>query len=67
LADQPEAFAQACLTLLEDSGRRRQLSEAARTFVASSFSWERVARQFEQLLEAGPRWQQRGPGADLPG
>jgi glycosyltransferase involved in cell wall biosynthesis len=57
LADQPEAFAQACLTLLEDPGRRRQLAETAWTFVASSFSWERVARQFEQLLETGPRWQ----------
>jgi polysaccharide biosynthesis protein PslH len=51
IADDATAFAQACLELLEDAGRRQQQEEAAWQLVASRFSWGEVTRQFEEVLE----------------
>jgi len=48
LADTPEAFAEACLELLENAGEREQIGAAAQELVASRFSWEQVARCFER-------------------
>jgi len=52
LADTPEAFAEACLELLENAGERERMGAAARELVASRFSWEQVARCFEQAVGA---------------
>jgi glycosyltransferase involved in cell wall biosynthesis len=55
IADTPESFAGACVQLLADAERRRQISANAWEFVAGRFSWDAVTRVFEAALEAGPR------------
>ena len=51
LADTKEAFAEACVELLEDAAARRRVAEAAWQLVASCCSWEHAARSFEAALE----------------
>lgn len=52
------AMTAAVLALARDGDRRRALGVAARTFVASRYTWqahvERLARRFEDLLEERP-------------
>jgi polysaccharide biosynthesis protein PslH len=55
IADEPEAFAQACLGLLSQPEEGRRLAAAARQLVVDQFSWEQAARQFERLLSAPSR------------
>ncbi len=55
IADRPEDLAEACLSLLEDAARRQKLAAAAWDMVNACFSWERVSRCFERVLENGPR------------
>jgi sugar transferase (PEP-CTERM/EpsH1 system associated) len=50
VADSPDGFAERCLALLEDAEARRKQSEAAWEMVSACYSWEVVARRFEQLL-----------------
>jgi glycosyltransferase involved in cell wall biosynthesis len=50
IADEPEAFADACLSLLDDDDARRRLADAAWNLVSSSFSWETVSKVFEGCL-----------------
>jgi glycosyltransferase involved in cell wall biosynthesis len=50
LADSPEAFAERCVALLKDAEARRKQSQAAWEMVSACYSWEVVARKFEQLL-----------------
>lgn len=50
LADDPEAFAEACLSLLEHPDRRQALAAAALEMVSANFSWEQVVTQFEEVL-----------------
>lgn len=54
LADTPEAFARACLELLDNQEERRRMAAAARRLVESRYSWEAAAQRFEELLEAAP-------------
>jgi polysaccharide biosynthesis protein PslH len=54
LADDPAAFAECCLGLLADEGRRGGLASVARTHVVRHYSWDGVARSFEAILESGP-------------
>lgn len=49
LADEPAAFAQAVLRLLDNDARRLQLSRTARGYVETNFSSRAVARVFEQI------------------
>lgn len=49
-ARSPSAVADAALSLLSDPARRRALGEAARRRALTHFSWDRVAREFEELL-----------------
>lgn len=51
IADSPQDFAGACLALLDDAEARRRQAEAAWQLVSSRFSWDRVARDFEAILE----------------
>jgi glycosyltransferase involved in cell wall biosynthesis len=55
LADDPAAFASHCLELLENSEIRARQSRAAWEMVNTSFSWEHVARCFENIMKNGPR------------
>ncbi len=55
IADEPEVFARRCLDLLGDAQKRRQMADQACELVSSRFSWDRIAREFESALEAGPR------------
>jgi len=50
LADSPEAFAERCLALLGAAEVRRKQAQAAWEMVSACYSWEVVARKFEQLL-----------------
>lgn len=54
LADSPEAFAQACLGLLDEPERCQRLAVAGREFVASHHGWDTVTNRFEQILERVP-------------
>lgn len=56
LADDPVAFAESCLELLADEGRRHSIASAARGHVVQNYSWDGVARSFEAILESGPRF-----------
>ena len=50
LADEPSDFAQRCIELAADPPLARRLASAGSDLVVSRYSWERVARSFEQLL-----------------
>jgi glycosyltransferase involved in cell wall biosynthesis len=50
IADTPEAFAEACVRLLEDAKQRERLAATAYEMVAAKYSWDSVAREFEALL-----------------
>jgi sugar transferase (PEP-CTERM/EpsH1 system associated) len=49
LADTPEEFAGAVLTLLDDPARRVELGEAARAFVQAGYGWDVLVPQLEAL------------------
>jgi glycosyltransferase involved in cell wall biosynthesis len=51
IADSPEQFAEECLALLDDASERARLADAAWRLVSSRYSWDRVARDFEAILE----------------
>ena len=50
LADSPEDFAERCLALLEDVETSRKQAQRAWELVSACYSWDVVARKFEQLL-----------------
>jgi len=50
LGDNPKAFAEAILTLLADSGLRRQYERAAAE-LAAGYAWTAVSGRFEEVLE----------------
>jgi glycosyltransferase involved in cell wall biosynthesis len=54
LADEPRAFAEACLELLADGAKRQRMSAKAYE-LAAAHSWKQAAESFEKLLEGGPR------------
>ncbi len=54
IADTPQAFADACVQLLDDDAQRTAIAEAAWQMVASRFSWEQVSREFEELMLRAP-------------
>jgi glycosyltransferase involved in cell wall biosynthesis len=51
IANSPDDFADRCIALLEDSEARRKQAQAAWEMVSACYSWETVARKFEQLLQ----------------
>jgi glycosyltransferase involved in cell wall biosynthesis len=50
IADTSDAFAEACLDLLNDAGERARMGQAAADLVASNYSWDRVTGDFERIL-----------------
>ncbi len=53
IADEPQAFADQCVELLEQSATRQTIAQAALKLVTDNFSSESVAKKFEELLIAG--------------
>ncbi len=51
IADGPDAFARAVVTLLRDPAQRVQLERAARELVVTQYDWSAVAGQLEEALE----------------
>lgn len=51
LADDPGAFAAACIRLLSDDAARRAIAHNALERARRDFSWEAVGREFEAILE----------------
>lgn len=51
IADEPEAFAAACVELLGAPGRAAQLGAAGREFVAANYEWERIVPALTRLYE----------------
>jgi len=54
IADTPRDYADRCLELLSSSEERERVGSAAWEMVNADFSWERVARCFEEILVAAP-------------
>jgi glycosyltransferase involved in cell wall biosynthesis len=50
IADEPEAFAEACIRLICDSSERGRLASAGSQHVAIKHSWEAAAAEFERAL-----------------
>jgi glycosyltransferase involved in cell wall biosynthesis len=50
IADTPDGFAAECVRLLQGEEERRQLAEAAYGLVRERFSWDIMAREFEDIL-----------------
>ena len=50
LADNPQAFARAVVSLMRDDDRRRQLEAAARKLVLERYDWSAVAGRLEDAL-----------------
>jgi polysaccharide biosynthesis protein PslH len=55
IADTPEHFASHCLDLLASPGIRARVSRSAWEMVNANFSWEHVARCFENVMKTAPR------------
>jgi glycosyltransferase involved in cell wall biosynthesis len=49
IADEPEAFAKACVRLLEDAALRRRLVGAGRRLVVERYAWSRQGRLFADV------------------
>jgi sugar transferase (PEP-CTERM/EpsH1 system associated) len=50
IADEPRSFADAVLTVLRDTARRRALETAARTLVVEHYDWSAVAGELDNAL-----------------
>lgn len=55
IADSAELFARRCLELLADRDRRQRMADDAWNLIAREFSWDAVTRDFEGMLQSGPR------------
>ena len=53
IADEPGAFADACVRLISDAVERRRLARAAAELVETQHSWEAAAVEFERALSNG--------------
>ena len=50
IADNPEAFAQAVVSLLRDANARKRLGQAGRTLVTERYQWDRLATKMSGFL-----------------
>jgi glycosyltransferase involved in cell wall biosynthesis len=51
VADQPEAFAQAVVTLMNEPELRKKFGNAGRELVEAAYSWERCGTQLLNVLQ----------------
>jgi glycosyltransferase involved in cell wall biosynthesis len=49
VADTPQAFAEAVITLLADEGRRQRVGQAGRRYVETYHDWSRIAEKLEAV------------------
>jgi glycosyltransferase involved in cell wall biosynthesis len=52
IADEPDQFAQAVITLLHQPARRHALGQAGRMLVETTYSWEQVASEFDAYCQS---------------
>src|SRR5204862_4127770 len=50
IADEPQAFADAVLTLLRDTTARRRMESSARSLVVQNYDWSAVAGELDEAL-----------------
>jgi glycosyltransferase involved in cell wall biosynthesis len=50
IADEPDAFADAVVSLLNDENLRHRLTTAARELVRQSYTWDAIGQRFENVL-----------------
>ena len=69
LADSPSAFAEQCISLLQNASERQRQAAQALELVTRRFSWDAVVEEFERLLrtEAGTRASTTGVGTGVVG
>jgi glycosyltransferase involved in cell wall biosynthesis len=60
----PAYLAATILELVRDPARRRRMGLAGRQFACSNFSFDRIARDFEELLEGRGDIRRRAPAAE---
>jgi glycosyltransferase involved in cell wall biosynthesis len=51
IADRPDAFAEACVRLLNNEAQRQRVAAAAARHVETKHSWEAAAMEFERALQ----------------
>jgi glycosyltransferase involved in cell wall biosynthesis len=66
VADDPDEFARAVVSLLRDPGRREALGLAGRRLVESRYTWTRVAGEFEALCAEAVARHGRSPRREPP-
>lgn len=66
IADEPNAFAEAVLRLLDDASLRQGLGQAARRLVEGGYGWSEVGRAFDQILRLAVNTSQTQPNASVP-
>ncbi len=52
IGDTPDAFAEACLILLQNAAARKAQAEQAWRLVTQNFGWDKIALRFEDILQA---------------
>jgi glycosyltransferase involved in cell wall biosynthesis len=52
IADRPEEFARAIVTLMRDSARRKELGESARRLVEAQYDWSAIIPKFEEIYQS---------------
>lgn len=67
IADAPQAFADAVLTLIRDAAARTKIESAARTLVVQNYDWSAVSGELDEALRicagrAQPTKPRRAPG-----
>jgi sugar transferase (PEP-CTERM/EpsH1 system associated) len=68
LADDPQPFADAVISLLESPETAAELGRRAQEWVRAEFGWAMVARRFAEICEtAAHEWRTTGRGASGPG
>jgi len=50
IADDPNAFAQACVSLMRDTAKREAIGEAGADALRGEYSWEASAQRLDQIL-----------------
>jgi glycosyltransferase involved in cell wall biosynthesis len=69
VADDPESFSRAVLSLLEEAPRRERYAEAARACVERNHDWAQILDGLERVVtgESGPQTELTRTGADSTG
>ena len=61
-ADDPESFAAAVVSLLQDEAEARRLGRAARALAVEQYSWDHAGERLDGLIQAAHDSRRGGPG-----